>query len=73
MGIKNLFKVILKVFRWGAVLLQSVKVLGFSSPRWKRGAGGDFITKTFYCNINELLFCEIPLNSPFYMDVAVSL
>jgi len=25
---------------------EAVKVFGFSSPLWKRGAGGDFIIKT---------------------------
>jgi len=45
----------------GSEASEIVKVLGFSSPLWKRGAGGDFITKIFYCNINKLLFCKIPL------------
>jgi len=49
----------------GSEASEIVKVLGFSSPLWKRGAGGDFITEIFYCNINELLFCKIPLNPPF--------
>jgi len=42
-----------------------VKVLGFSPLFGKEGLGGDFITKTFYCNIIELFFCKIPLNPPF--------
>jgi len=28
--------------------IETVKVLAFSSPLWKRGVGGDFITKTIH-------------------------
>jgi len=46
---------------------ETVKVLSLAPPLWKRGARGDFITKTFYCNINELLFCKIPLNPEWHL------
>jgi len=64
-GIRLIASLLVWIFNDGSEALEAVKVLGFSSPLWKRGVGGDFIIKTFHCNINELLFCKIPLNPPF--------
>jgi len=42
-----------------------VKVLSFSAPLWKRGAGGDFIIKIIHLISMSYCIVKIPLNPPF--------
>jgi len=45
--------------------LEIEKVLGLAPLFGKEGLGEILLQITFHGNINELLFCKIPLNPPF--------
>jgi len=45
--------------------VETVKVLAFSPPLWKRGAGGDFITKIIHLISMSYYFVKSPSISLF--------
>jgi len=45
--------------------IETVKVLAFSSPLWKRGVGGDFITKTIHLISMGYWIVKSPSTPPF--------
>jgi len=44
----------------GRDALETVKILVFSPPLWKRGAGGDFIIKTIHLTSMAYCFVKSP-------------